>query len=114
MPTVKTQRLELSYRDDGPRDAPSILLLHGWPDGASTWDAISPVLSEAGLRTIAPTTRGFGATRRVSPDVERSRGAACNSLGHGGLTMSGALAHQAQETATHGRTGVDHSPSGAQ
>ena len=49
-----------------------VLLLHGWPDDATTWDDVAPVLREAGLRTIAPTTRGFGATRFLSPDTPRT------------------------------------------
>ena len=31
MPTIHTSLLSIAYRDDGPRDAPVILLLHGWP-----------------------------------------------------------------------------------
>ena len=63
MATVQTGNLEIDYRDEGPRDAPVVLLLHGWPDDVSTWDEISPKLNAAGLRTIAPSNRGSGATR---------------------------------------------------
>lgn len=73
---VQTSLLEISYRDDGPRDAPVILLLHGWPDDPSTWDAIIPHLNNAGLRTLAPATRGFGKTRFLSPDTSRTGNAA--------------------------------------
>jgi pimeloyl-ACP methyl ester carboxylesterase len=76
MPTIQTSLLEIAYRDDGDRDAPVILLLHGWPDDASTWDAIVPVLNDAGLRTIAPTTRGFGKTRFLSAETPRTGNAA--------------------------------------
>lgn len=72
MPTIRTSLLEIAYRDDGPRDSPVVLLLHGWPDDSSTWDAIIPALNEAGLRTIAPTTRGFGKTRFLSSDTPRT------------------------------------------
>lgn len=72
MPTIRTNLLEIAYRDDGPRGAPVVLLLHGWPDDSSTWDAIIPSLSEAGLRSIAPTTRSFGKTRFLSPDTPRT------------------------------------------
>jgi pimeloyl-ACP methyl ester carboxylesterase len=73
---IQTRLLEIAYRDDGPPDAPVVLLLHGWPDDSSTWDAVSPILNAAGLRTIAPTTRGFGATRFLSPDTPRTGDAA--------------------------------------
>jgi pimeloyl-ACP methyl ester carboxylesterase len=72
MPTIRTSLLEIVYRDDGPRDAPVVLLLHGWPDDASTWDAIIPSLNQAGLRTLAPTARGFGDTHFVSPNTPRT------------------------------------------
>lgn len=63
MPTIGTSLLDIHYRDDGPTDAPFLLLLHGWPDDASTSDANIPVFNDAGFRTIAPTARGFGASR---------------------------------------------------
>ena len=63
MPSIDTPDLTVSYREGGAADAPVVLLLHGWPDDASTWDAVAPALNAAGLRTIAPTLRGFGDTR---------------------------------------------------
>ena len=72
MPTIQTRLLDIAYRDDGPREGPVVLLLHGWPDDASTWDALIPILNDAGFRTIAPTTRGFGETRFLSPDTPRT------------------------------------------
>jgi pimeloyl-ACP methyl ester carboxylesterase len=72
MPTIRTSLLEIAYRDDGPSDRPVVLLLHGWPDEPSTWDAIIPSLTVAGLRTITPTARGFGQTRFLSPETPRT------------------------------------------
>lgn len=72
MPTISTSLLEISYNDTGPRDAHAILLHHGWPDDASTWDLVAPLLNAAGLRTIAPNARGFGETRFLSPDTPRT------------------------------------------
>lgn len=69
---IQTSLLNISYRDDGPVDAPVILLLHGWPDDSSTWDAIIPILNGEGFRTIAPTLRGFGATKFLSVDTPRT------------------------------------------
>ena len=80
MPTIQTSLLDISYRDEGLRDAPVVLLLHGWPDDASTWDAIIPSLNDARLRTIAPTTRGFGGTRFLSPETPRTGNAAMLAL----------------------------------
>ena len=63
MPILTTDHLDISYADTGPRDGPVVLLLHGWPDDASTWEEVAPALNAAGLRTIVPTLRGFGETR---------------------------------------------------
>ncbi|MES3100419.1 L-dopachrome tautomerase-related protein [Sphingomonas faeni] len=65
MPILTTEDLVFAYADTGPRDGPPVLLIHGWPDDASTWDAVLPALHDAGLRTIVPTLRGFGETRFV-------------------------------------------------
>ncbi len=80
MTTVETDRLAMHVDDGGPRDGPVVLLLHGWPDDASTWDRVAPVLHAAGLRTIAPTLRGFGATRFRSPDTPRTGNTGIHAL----------------------------------
>lgn len=63
MPHLSTDLLDIAFADTGPRDGPVVLLIHGWPDDASTWDQVAPALNQAGLRTIVPTLRGFGETR---------------------------------------------------
>ena len=63
MPRLTTDALDIDYRDAGPRDGSAVLLIHGWPDDASTWDAVVPHLHAAGMRTIVPSLRGFGDTR---------------------------------------------------
>jgi len=80
MPMVQTSLLEIAYRDIGPRNAPVVLLLHGWPDDASTWDGVAPALNAAGLRTIAAMYRGFGGTRFLSPDRPRTGNTAVLAL----------------------------------
>ena len=72
MPIITTERLTIHYSDHGPKAGPATLLLHGWPDDASTWDDVVPALTAAGLRVIVPTLRGFGATRFVSDAVSRT------------------------------------------
>jgi len=39
--------------------APLVLALHGFPDAASTWQDLGPVLARAGYRVVAPHTRGY-------------------------------------------------------
>ena len=79
MPSVTTADLTIAYDDDGARDAPAVVLLHGWPDDASTWDAVRPMLREAGFRLIIPTLRGFGANRFLS-DAPRTGNSAIHAM----------------------------------
>jgi len=45
--------------DSGPLDGTPVVLLHGFPQRASSWDAVSAHLHERGLRTYAPDQRGY-------------------------------------------------------
>ena len=81
---VETNLLEVEVRTAGPEDGPAVLLLHGWPDDATTWDGVAPRLNEAGFRTVAPMLRGFGGTRFLSAETPRTGN-------------SGVLAHDAIE-----------------
>ena len=80
MPTVTTDTLILDYADDGPRDAPVALLLHGWPDDRSSWEAVAATLNDAGFRTVVPSLRGFGATRFVSTTAPRTGNSGIHAL----------------------------------
>lgn len=51
--------LVFTVRDEGPPDGPVVLLLHGFPETSSTWDAVVPRLHAAGLRTLALDQRGY-------------------------------------------------------
>lgn len=72
MKSVRTTQLSMQVNDRGPKTGPALLLLHGWPDDASTWDAIAPRLNEAGFRTIAPMHRGFAGARFLSTRTPRT------------------------------------------
>jgi pimeloyl-ACP methyl ester carboxylesterase len=51
--------LVFEVRDTGPLEGPVVLLLHGFPQRASSWDAVAQRLNAAGLRTVAPDQRGY-------------------------------------------------------
>src|SRR3954454_16073278 len=51
--------LTFRVRADGPDDGPSVLLLHGFPETSLSWSAVTPLLTEAGLRTYAPDQLGY-------------------------------------------------------
>ncbi|GAC1585469.1 MAG: alpha/beta hydrolase [Candidatus Velthaea sp.] len=63
MNSVRTPSLECGYIERGPADGPAVVLVHGFPDDAHTWDATARGLADDGFRTIAPFVRGFGPTR---------------------------------------------------
>ncbi|WP_298760554.1 haloalkane dehalogenase [uncultured Nocardioides sp.] len=52
--------LRMAYVDEGPRDAPVVLLLHGEPTWGYLYRHMIPVLLEAGLRVVVPDLVGFG------------------------------------------------------
>lgn len=41
---------------------PLVILVHGFPDTARTWDALGPRIAAAGFRVVAPYTRGYAPT----------------------------------------------------
>lgn len=53
-------RLRIHYVDEGPRDAPPILLLHGEPSWSYLYRKFVPDLVTRGHRVIAPDLIGFG------------------------------------------------------
>ena len=54
------QDLRMHYVDEGPRDGPVMLLLHGMPTWAFLYRDMIPGLVAAGCRCIAPDHMGFG------------------------------------------------------
>jgi pimeloyl-ACP methyl ester carboxylesterase len=86
---VAIRLLDVALFDTGPRDGPAVLLLHGWPDDATTWSAVAPALNEAGLRTIVPFLRGFGETRFRS--LTTSRTGNSGILAHDAIELMDAL-----------------------
>ncbi|MGZ9884188.1 alpha/beta fold hydrolase [Rhodococcus ruber] len=43
----------------GPVDGTPVVLLHGFPETARSWESVAPQLAEAGLRALAPDQRGY-------------------------------------------------------
>lgn len=52
--------LRIAHIDEGPRDAPTVLLMHGEPTWSFLYRKMIPVLVAAGLRVVAPDLVGFG------------------------------------------------------
>jgi haloalkane dehalogenase len=50
----------IAHIDEGPRDGPAVLLMHGEPTWSYLYRKMIPVLVAAGCRVIAPDLVGFG------------------------------------------------------
>lgn len=57
--TYRRDRLVFRVVDTGPLDGEPVVLLHGFPQTADSWRKVTPILNDAGLRTIAPDQRGY-------------------------------------------------------
>ncbi|WP_324653640.1 alpha/beta fold hydrolase [Georgenia sp. H159] len=62
---VRRGRLTFDVQDGG--SGPAVLLLHGFPQDASSWRHVVPRLRAAGLRTVAPDQRGYSPGARPAP-----------------------------------------------
>ena len=58
---AKIGNLDVFYRDAGPKDAPVLLLLHGFPTSSNMFRNLIPRLAGT-FRLIAPDYPGFGLT----------------------------------------------------
>jgi haloalkane dehalogenase len=50
----------MHYLDEGPKDAPPVVLLHGEPSWSYLYRKMIPLLIDAGFRCLAPDLIGFG------------------------------------------------------
>ena len=69
---IQTTRLEIAYLEDGPEDGAPVLLLHGFPDDATSWRDVMAGLAAQGYRALAPYIRGCGQTRFLRTDTPRA------------------------------------------
>src|SRR5438093_1351315 len=57
--TATIEGVTMFYREAGPRDAPIIVLLHGFPSSSRMFATLFPLLSPK-YRLVAPDLPGFG------------------------------------------------------
>jgi pimeloyl-ACP methyl ester carboxylesterase len=82
--TLTANGLRFAYLEQGR--GPLVLLLHGFPDTAHTWDRTLPALAEAGYRAVAPFGRGYFPT-----EIPRDGAFDSATLGNDALAMIEAL-----------------------
>jgi alpha-beta hydrolase superfamily lysophospholipase len=57
--TVKVDGLDIFYREAGPKDAPALLLLHGFPTSSHMFRNLIAALADE-FHVVAPDYPGFG------------------------------------------------------
>ena len=63
---VQVNGVEIFYREAGSKDAPTIVLLHGFPSSSRGFDSLIPLLATH-YHLIAPDFPGFGQSDAPSP-----------------------------------------------
>jgi haloalkane dehalogenase len=63
---AKGGELRMHYVDEGPREAPVVLMLHGEPSWSYLYRKLIPIFVGAGYRAIAPDLIGFGRSDKPS------------------------------------------------
>jgi pimeloyl-ACP methyl ester carboxylesterase len=87
---VRAGVLDVEIRRSGDPGGWSVVLLHGFPYDAHSFDRVAELLAEAGADVVVPSLRGYGGTRFVEPTTMRSGQQA--ALGHDLADLIGALA----------------------
>lgn len=65
--TVQIDGLDIFYREAGPADAPTVLLLHGFPSSSHMFRNLIPALADR-YHVVAPDYPGFGASSAPGVD----------------------------------------------
>ena len=66
--------LRMAYVDEGPRDGPVVLCLHGEPSWSFLYRKMIPVFTSAGYRVVAPDFYGFGRSDKPVADQDYTWG----------------------------------------
>jgi pimeloyl-ACP methyl ester carboxylesterase len=80
---VDANGLRFAYLEEG--SGPLVLMLHGFPDTAHTWDDLRPRIAAAGYRAVSPFMRGYHPTAIPDRDADQE------TLAHDPLALIEAL-----------------------
>ena len=56
--------LTFDVTDSGPTDGDVVVLLHGYPENRTSWQQVTPLLTAANYRVLAPDQRGYSPRAR--------------------------------------------------
>ena len=65
--TLNVEGLEIFYREAGPRDALTVMLLHGFPSSSHMFRNLIPMLADK-YHVVAPDFPGYGESSTPSVD----------------------------------------------
>jgi len=69
--------LTFDVADSGPLDGPVVLALHGFPQTSASWAGVTPLLTAAGYRVLAPDQRGYSPQARPQAVTAYTMGHLC-------------------------------------
>ncbi|MHA2424456.1 MAG: haloalkane dehalogenase [Candidatus Thorarchaeota archaeon] len=72
--------IRIHYVDEGPKDAPPVLLMHGEPSWSYLYRKMIPPIVSAGYRVIAPDLIGFGKSDKYTRTKDYSYQMHVNSM----------------------------------
>jgi pimeloyl-ACP methyl ester carboxylesterase len=84
---IDANGLRFACLEDG--SGPLVLLLHGFPDTAHTWDEVRPALARSGYRAVSPYLRGYHPS-----EIPRDGRYDSETLGRDALSLIEALGEQ--------------------
>ena len=64
--TVSVDGMNVFYRQAGPKNAPTLLLLHGFPSSSRMFETLIPLLADS-YHLVAPDYPGFGLSDSPPP-----------------------------------------------
>ncbi len=65
---VQANGLRHAYIEEG--SGPLVLMFHGFPDTARTWDELRPMVAAAGFRVVTPYLRGYAPSQIPDTDTD--------------------------------------------
>src|ERR1700722_16849389 len=80
---VDANGLNFAYLEEG--SGPLVLMLHGFPDTAHTWDDLRPRIAARGYRAVSPFMRGYHPTGIPDRDADQE------TLAHDAVALIEAL-----------------------
>ncbi len=103
---IEANQLRFAYLEEG--SGPLVLMLHGFPDTAHSWDDLRPRIAAQGYRAVSPFMRGYHPSAVPDRDPEqetlaRDALALIEALGHGDAIVIG---HDWGAAAAYGAAGL--------